>query len=102
VAEYVERLYADDDMSLSAGRVGHQPPGAGRPAAPRGRRATTGTGQQRRGPAVRVVGVAKGTADGRIYAWYGRDIVDVLDLEIVFEDAPDFTHMMGPTPRTVS
>lgn len=45
-------------------------------------------------------GFAKGTADGRVYAWYGRDIVDVVDKNVVFADAPDFTHgSFGCTPK---
>lgn len=37
-------------------------------------------------------GFTKRSTDKRIYAWYGQDIVDVSKKEIVFSNAPDYTH----------
>jgi hypothetical protein len=37
-------------------------------------------------------GFAKRATDGKIFAWYGHDIVDVLSSTIVFTQAPDYTH----------
>lgn len=37
-------------------------------------------------------GFTKRNLDGKIYAWYGPDIVDVINMQIVYSNAPDYTH----------
>ena len=45
-------------------------------------------------------GIAKRASDGKIYAWYGRDIVDVINKQIVYSNAPDYTHgHFGISPK---
>ena len=37
-------------------------------------------------------GFTKRVSDGKIYAWYGSDLVEVSTKTIVYSSAPDYTH----------
>jgi hypothetical protein len=104
VAENLETLYVDENYVI----VGNRENGFSRIALsdlgnPRGKvcnyKGREGTDANLR---FGFSGAAKGTADGRIYAWYQNDLVDALTLEVVFEDAPEPMHNPGSGDRFVS
>jgi hypothetical protein len=102
VSEMLTQLYADETLVVVGNNmagfshiaVSDLPNARGKICNYRGRDSSDAA--QRFG----LSGFTKGTRDGRVYAWYGRDIVDVVDKTIVFAGAPDFTHgSFGCTPK---
>jgi hypothetical protein len=104
IAEYLEQLYIDDDyVVVAAGTEGFSYISTGHVNNPqakvhnyRGR--SNGSGIDRFG----CSGFTKRASDGKIYAWYGSDIVEVLTKTVVYTSAPDYTHSSfsgGPKDR---
>lgn len=107
VSEHFQWLYVDDEDlvvgTLEAGfsqiKIKDINNPKGRVCNYRGR--NTGDASDRFG----CSGFTKRSTDNKIYAWYGQDIVDVSRKEVVFSNAPDFTHSRygcSPKDRFVS
>lgn len=102
VSENFEWLYVDDDY-LVVGNLtsGFSQIKFGDIGSPKGkiynyRGRITGNASDRFG----CSGFAKRPSDNKIYSWYGVDIVDVSSKEIVFSNAPDYTHSTyGCSPK---
>jgi hypothetical protein len=107
VSDNLDQLYADDDVII----VGNTTEGFSiiRTAdldSPEGK-IVNYRGRSGADPTLRfgLQGFTKRASDGKIYAWYGHDIVEVSTRTIVYSSAPDYTHGgfgCGPKERFVT
>lgn len=94
VTEWLSQLYADESIVVAgSGMHGFSHIAPADLTNPRGK-VCNYRGRDSRDAAQRfgLSGFAKNAFDGNVYAWYGRDIVEVRSKRIVFENAPDYTH----------
>jgi hypothetical protein len=94
VTDYLDYLYADDEYIIAGGHTaGLSYIKASDLSNPRGKvinyrgRASSNAIAQ-----MGLQGFTKRNSDGIIYAWYGNDIVDVINKKIVYNNAPDWNH----------
>jgi len=107
VSDNLDVLYADDD-TIIAGNVteGFSVIRTTDINSPEGK-IVNYRGRSGADPTLRfgLQGFTKRASDGKIYAWYGGDIVEVSTKTIVYESAPDYTHSSfgcNPKPRFVT
>ncbi len=104
VTDYLDFAYADNDYIVTGSfldgfsfiRTSDLNIPKGNVYNYRGRPGTTATNK------LGLQGFTKRETDGKIYAWYGSDIVDVVARNIVYSNAPDYTHggyECGPKDR---
>jgi hypothetical protein len=102
VSDNLDQLYADEDVII-AGNVteGFSVIGTADLASPEGK-IINYRGRSGADPTLRfgLSGFTKRASDGKIYAWYGHDIVEVSSRTVVYASAPDYTHgTFGCSPR---
>jgi len=103
VSDNLDQLYADDDVII----VGNTTEGFSiiRTAdldSPEGK-IVNYRGRSGADPTLRfgLQGFTKRASDGKIYAWYGSDLVEVSTKTIVYSSAPDYTHgTFGCSPKS--
>jgi hypothetical protein len=107
VSDYLDYIYADDEYiitgsnldGLSYIRTSDLNNPRGKVINYRGRDSSNAVAR------MGLQGFTKRNLDGKIYAWYGYDIVDVLNKQIVYSNAPDWNHGgfgCGPKDRFVT
>jgi len=107
VSDNLDQLYADDDVIIVGNTTeGFSVIGTADLDSPQGR-VINYRGRSGADPTLRfgLQGFTKRASDGKIYAWYGHDLVEVSTKTIVYASAPDYTHGIfgcNPKPRFVT
>jgi hypothetical protein len=102
VSDSIDQLYADADVIIVGSlEEGFSVIGTDDIDSPQGK-VSNYRGRSGADPALRFgcSGFTKRASDGKIYAWYGSDIVEVSTKAIVYASAPDYTHSYyGCSPK---